>query len=148
MVPGRTESSNGDGQPRKTWHGAASRARILAGVPAIGNRSQWGVLLVGSAGVGFLFATLGVLVWQVFHAMEHRVWAPLTTRHVVNDALIRQLIPPAIRTWMERPPASGNVVHSAMAWFLDEVPLVVILGGIAVVLLLSARRYERSGAGR
>ena len=95
-----------------------------------------------------MFATLGVLVWQVVHAMEHRIWVPLTPRHVINDALVRHLIPPPMLAWMDRPPSSGGLIHGAMTWFLDEVPLVVILGGIAVIFLLTARRYERLGAGR
>jgi hypothetical protein len=114
----------------------------------MGNGSRWSGLLVGSLGLGFVFAAFGVLVWQLFHAMEHRVWVVPTTRHVLDDGVVRRVTPAAIRAWVDRPPASGGPVHTAVAWFLDEVPLALVLGGIAVVLLLSARRSERSGAAR
>jgi hypothetical protein len=151
MARGRTASSNAcrpRPQAEKIWHGTVDRARILAGVPTIGNGTRWSGLLVGSLGFGFGFAAFGVLVWQLFHAMEHRFWVALTTRHVLNDGLVRRVTPAGIRAWLDRPPSSGGPVHGAITWFLDEVPLALVLGGIAVVLLLSAKRSERSGAAR
>ena len=114
----------------------------------MGNGTRWSGLLVGSLGLGFVFASFGVLVWQIFHAMEHRAWVVLTTRHVLDDGLVRHVTAAGIRAWVDRPPSSGGPMQAAVRWFLDEVPLALVLGGIAVVLLLSARRSERSGAAR
>lgn len=105
-------------------------------------------MLVGSLGFGAVFAAVGVLVGQLFYAMEHRLWVVLTTRHVLDDRLVRHVTPTGIRAWLDRPPSWGGPVHAAVTWFLDEVPLALVLGGIALVLLLSARRSERSGAAR
>jgi hypothetical protein len=151
MASERTESSDARRlrlPAEKIWHGTGERARILPGVAAIAHRTGWGAVLVGSLGFGFVFAAFGVLVWQLFHAMEHRAWVVLTTRHVLDDGLVRRVTPAGIRAWLDRPPASGGPVHAAVTWFLNEVPLALVLAGIAVVLLLSARRSERTGAAR
>lgn len=111
-------------------------------------RSRWIALLAGSLGLGFVLAALAVLVWQVLDAVEHRSWTALTTRHLLNDGLVRSITPGSVRAWIDRPPSSGGPLHGAVTWFVDQVPLAAVLGGIALVLLWQARRSERSGAVR
>jgi hypothetical protein len=53
------------------------------------------------------------------------------------------LVPTWLRSITDRPARPGGALHQAGMWLLDEVSVVVILGGLAVLFIWMAVRSER-----
>jgi hypothetical protein len=116
-------------------------------VSGIQTGPRWGAVLLGSLGVGFGLAAVLVLAGEALFAMQHARWPGLTPRSVMDDTMLRGLVPIALRAWLDRP-ASGVSLQRPIVWVLDEVPLALFLGGLAVLFIRMALRFERSRDGR
>lgn len=87
-------------------------------------RERWRLLL-GSLGLGL--ALLGVLLFvgQTLRSMEKGRFEITPVRAVFQEPMVREHVPSSLGQWFRT--LSDFDVENAVNWFLDEVPLSLLL---------------------
>lgn len=108
-------------------------------------RDRWS-LIVGSLGLGLVLAGLMVFVAQAVEAIDTGRWPPSTLGTLMRDPMGQRLVPFSFRAWLERP-GSWHALHGAVRWFVDVVPLALLLGGAGLYMTWKAARLDRARVG-
>jgi hypothetical protein len=89
-------------------------------------------LVVGSLGLGIVLWGLLVFFGQTYRALETGRFEGVPVRTVLDDRHVRDNMPATVVEWSQRITAKLDA-HGPVGWFLDEVPLAVLLivvGGV------------------
>lgn len=89
-------------------------------------------LVIGSLALGIALVGLLVFIGQMHRSIRDGRFESMPVRVVLDERLVRENVPSSVAQWSRR--FADPQVEGALNWFLDEVPLALLLtvfGGVA-----------------